>query len=888
MLERNEHKDHSAVGAIATESTGLLQVIPENIPQSLKDRQQWLVWRLQTRSGTDKPTKVPYDAKTTGYKGKSNDQSTWSDFDTAINTYKTGSYSGIGFAFSSDDGFTGIDLDHVIDEKTGEIESWAEEILNRFGHTYSELSPSGTGFRIFCLGTPVRCGKGGDNNRLEVYNYTSPRYLTVTGHSWQERNNPVADAQEALAWLHDRHFTKSSEKKPSPSLELAVITPSLEDEEIIRKAISAANGKKVQSLLTGRWEGCGYPSQSEADAALCAMLAFHTKDKSQLDRIFRSSKLMRPKWDEIHHADGRSYGDATIDAAIEISASCDERSTAKRKGASCDEGKRSQVDLLLELAKEFEVFHDPDQNGYARVLKNGVKQNFAIRSSSFKQLLSGLFYDATGKGSNSTVLNDALCTIEAKAVHGGPEAPVYLRTARVEDVIYIDLCNEKWEVIEVTADGWKVIDDSPVYFMRKYGMLSLPTPVRGGNIQQLRRFLNVEDKDFFLVVGWVLGAFRGAAPYQILVLQGQQGCGKSTTSKVLRSLIDPSTVQLRPQPKDVKELSLSAINNFLVVLDNLSGVSPELSDCLCRFSTGGGLDVRKLYTDSEQLLVQIERPVLTNGIDDIATRPDLMERSIILNLPVITESGRRSEKSFWDEFEIAKPAILGALLDALSCALRNESSTHLPVKPRMADCAIFVTAAEPALGWESGTFLAAHSRNQDESVEIGIETSSVGSALLELLEKRGGSWTGTLTGLLDQLNQQASGELRRSGFWPKTLKMLRNELSRLKPSLRRLGIEIQDKRTAKERLLEITKAPRNLSFPSHLSQPLQILGLPMTVAMTEDDSMTDKTPAMTHSEAELSSREPNAQAPDDASDEYDDFPEIFSIESLDAWIASLA
>lgn len=158
-----------------------LAVIPENIPADLRALPQWLVWRLESRNG--KPTKVPFNART-GKCAKSNDPATWCDFETALSAYRTRRYSGIGFAFAAGDGLCGIDLDHVIDRESGAVEPWALEALEKFRGAYIEVSPSGTGLRIFCRGKPIRCGKGTVEKRIEVYDHSSPRYLTVTGAVW--------------------------------------------------------------------------------------------------------------------------------------------------------------------------------------------------------------------------------------------------------------------------------------------------------------------------------------------------------------------------------------------------------------------------------------------------------------------------------------------------------------------------------------------------------------------------------------------------------------------------------------------------------------------------------------------------------------------------------
>jgi len=224
------------------------------------------------------------------------------------------------------------------------------------------------------------------------------------------------------------------------------------------------------------------------------------------------------------------------------------------------------------------------------------------------------------------------------------------------------------------------------------------------------------------------------------------------------------------------------------LLDNLSGLSPELSDCLCRLSTGGGIDVRALYTDNEQVLIDIQRPILINGIDDIATRPDLAERSLIINLPVIEGGDRKSEREFWKDFDTDRPLIFGVLLDALVAGIIHRESVKLPYKPRMADVAQWVTACEIGLGCK-GNFMAAHEKNQNEAVELGLESSPVGSAIMTLMSDRE-RWLGKPTELMVALEGIAGDSQVRSKAWPQSTKGLSNAIKRLMPSFRKVGITI--------------------------------------------------------------------------------------------------
>ena len=452
---------------------------------------------------------------------------------------------------------------------------------------------------------------------------------------------------------------------------------------------------------------------------------------------------------------------------------------------------KSQATLLIELGSRYRLFHDPDHTGYAIVPRNGAREVWPIRSQGFRRILAGEFFSLTSKGFNRNAAADALDTLEAKAVHTGEQQAVHLRVARTDGALYLDLCDAAWRVIEVKPDGWRILDQSPVHFIRKQGMLPLPNPCGQGDIARLLDLINLDESvgHFELVVGWMLGAMRGRGPYPILVLQGEQGTGKSTGSRIIRRFIDPSTVPLRAPPKEPRDLIVSAINNHLVCLDNLSGINAENSDCLCRFATGGGLDMRKLYTDTESVTIDIQRPVLVNGIDDIAHRPDLAERAVILHLPVLDAPTRVTESKLWEEVKKHSPAIMAGLLDALVAALANEASTDLVQKPRMADFATWVTAAESALPWSRDSFMSAYKSMMAHAIEEGLEASPVGSVLVEYL--RGLSpitaWSPTPTHLLQTLTT-AAGDRSKSYAWPRTPRGMGKALNRIAPNLRAIGI----------------------------------------------------------------------------------------------------
>jgi hypothetical protein len=201
-------------------------------------------------------------------------------------------------------------------------------------------------------------------------------------------------------------------------------------------------------------------------------------------------------------------------------------------------------------------------------------------------------------------------------------------------------------------------------------MLPMPMPEEGGCLDVLRPFVNVAtDEEWRLLVSWLLAALRPRGPYPALGVHGEQGSAKSTLVRVLRSLIDPNVAALRSTPRDERDLVIAANNGWLIALDNLSHLQDWLSDALCRLATGSGFATRELYSNAEETIFAAQRPIVLNGIEELATRADLLDRAILLYLPTIPEEKRQDEQAFWQAFEQARPHILGALLDIVSAAL---------------------------------------------------------------------------------------------------------------------------------------------------------------------------------------------------------------------------
>jgi hypothetical protein len=475
----------------------------------------------------------------------------------------------------------------------------------------------------------------------------------------------------------------------------------------------------------------------------------------------------------------------------------------------------TQADVLIELAEAAELFHSPDGTGFADLDINAHRETWPIRTKGFRRWLARRYFEATQGAPGSEALQSALNVIEAKAHFDAPERVVHIRVGALDGRLYLDLGDKAWRAVEISAAGWRVIANPPVRFRRAAGMQPLPMPVRGGSVETLRSFLNVQsDTDFVLVVAWALAVLRSRGPYPVLALSGEQGSAKSTFSAILRALLDPNTAPLRALPREDRDLFIAASNSHLLAFDNVSGLPAWISDTLCRLATGGGFAVRQLYTDQDEVLFDAARPVILNGIEDIVTRPDLADRALFLTLEPISEDRRRPEQELWAAFEKERPRILGVLLDAVVQGLKMLPQTRLNKLPRMADFAMWASACETAF-WPAGTFWTAFCGNRDEAIEGVIDADPIATAVRAIMAARA-QWTGTASDLLGALGEAAGEAQRKARTWPDSPRALAGRLRRAATFLRRVGIEISFRREgrARTRTIRISAVPENAGSPS--------------------------------------------------------------------------
>jgi hypothetical protein len=469
-------------------------------------------------------------------------------------------------------------------------------------------------------------------------------------------------------------------------------------------------------------------------------------------------------------------------------------------------GKESQATRLVTLALERYDFGVSSTHIPFLVPKNGPRYARALKGGrpSLSSELAKAFHAEYGGAPSKGALTDALAVLEGYAQEGAP-VELAKRVGKAQDGIVLDLGTPDGRAVLVTRDGWwKVVDQSPVLFRRSNSMLALPEPVRGGSLDGLRGLLNVSSEHFDLVVAWLVAALFPDIPHAILVLQGEQGTAKTSATKMLARTIDPQSAQTRALPGSHRDWIQAASGNHVIALDNVSHIERWQSDALARAVTGEGWVTRTLYEDDDQMVFEFRNVLLINGIDLGALRGDLAERMASVELQPIPQEERRKEDDLWARFDVAHPAVLGALLDLASEVLRVLPTIHLDTLPRMADFAHVVAAVDLVRGTSAlDTYLGLA-----EALNADVVASDPVALAIEGFVRRNGEFNGTSAELLAQLEShlkktQADGWWKAPRGWPNTAAYMGRVVRRLAPALRSQGIAVEQIRSKTERRIHL-------------------------------------------------------------------------------------
>jgi hypothetical protein len=469
--------------------------------------------------------------------------------------------------------------------------------------------------------------------------------------------------------------------------------------------------------------------------------------------------------------------------------------------------RRSQRDKLMNYFDLVGLWHDDAERAFVTFPVDQHREHAVVRSARFRNWLMLKYVDDYGSAPSSKPVDECLNAAEALASRA-KRYSAFFRVAEHQGRIYLDLCDDEWRAIECTKNGWAVIDEVPVKFVRRDGMLSLPEPERVteqlSGIEELRSFFsNLSQAHFALVVAWLMSCLRDTGVYPVLMVHGESGSGKTILTKLAMDVIDPRDEKALSIPKDERTVIVFAKQTFLLGFENISFIPQWFSDSLCRLASGDSFVAVKLYTDDELAIHKAKRPVIVNGIPRLAEREDLASRTLTIHLPPFTDD-RLTEPELLDRWRQAKPRILGGLLDGVCAALRNVDRVTLPEEPRLIGALKWATAAEPNFGFDDGEIFRAYQGSAKETVQAALEADIVAIVLLKFIQSLPTrSWEGTPTHLFDALNAFATETQRKMKSWPISPAGLTNRIERAAPILRSQGVHIERRAAHSQRLITI-------------------------------------------------------------------------------------
>ncbi len=459
--------------------------------------------------------------------------------------------------------------------------------------------------------------------------------------------------------------------------------------------------------------------------------------------------------------------------------------------------KETQASRLLKLIqsrKDIVIFRDTHSDPFVALEVNGIRQIWSCRSKQFKNWLSYLYWTTYDKNISSEAKKGVIGTLEGIANFEKEIIPLNTRNAFYKDEIWYDLTNEKWQAIKVNASNWELVEKPPILFRRFVYNRDQVMPIPGGDLKLILKYFNISDPgQQLLTLIHIVCLFIPEFAHPILLIHGQQGSSKTTFSKILRRVIDPSVMETASMPETHRELVQVIAHNSFLFFDNVSWISESVSDILAKAVTGASFPKRELYSDDDDIVYTFRRGLGINGINMVAMRPDLLERSIILKLDHIKPENRKLEKVLMSEFENDLPSILGGIFDILVKAIALKPSIEQPELPRMADFALWGCAVAEAMGLTQKEFLDAYNTNIALQTEIVINENLVASTLIAFMISKGYmEWTGTATGLLTALSDYARDHHMDTydRQWPKSHSALSRKLNELKVNLLEAGWSI--------------------------------------------------------------------------------------------------
>ena len=567
-------------------------------------------------------------------------------------------------------------------------------------------------------------------------------------------------------------------------------------------------------------------------------------------------------WEEILN----TYNDNTSTITAVADYNNDEKKQQQQKQQQQDQGEPSLAQILVELVLEkcIKLLKDEFNVPHIIVMINNYYHTLPIDSIKFERFLRRLYSETyDGKIAYTESIKGAISQLEAIADCNGETIPLHLRVAwgnpDTTDSIYYDLSDDKNRVVKITKDGWRIEENQIEVLFRKYNHLKPQVePITyqdardGKDSKMFDEFISlfnlksnkentIEDIKLLLKC-YVISLFIPEIQKPIKALHREQGGAKSTFQELVKMLVDPSIITTLTFPRDSNEFIQQLSHNYIAYYDNISTIPDWISDLFCRAVTGNSASKRGLYTNDDDFYYNFKRIIGINGIDLAATKADLLDRSIIIELERIDKKNRKKIKKIWEKFNQLKPYVLKYIFDILAKVLRYKEEHGEIEFPdgqnRLADWEEYCEIISRCMDNPDWEFQRVYQDNIGVQIDEAIESSPLSQAVLEFMneeiiigtdEATGNDikniredWTGTPTELHTELESIATGKLNlnvsRNRLWPKSASHLTRRVNGIKSNLREKGIEITLGKNQGKRTITLCKVPSLASMPSKTTE----------------------------------------------------------------------
>lgn len=478
------------------------------------------------------------------------------------------------------------------------------------------------------------------------------------------------------------------------------------------------------------------------------------------------------------------------------------------------QSKLSQADNVVALFDQdihYDFFLDQSEDLYTSVWHEEKNYTEIRRCDTveFKAIISKMYRDTHRRVPQAGAIRDALGVLHGNALYEGGKHTLENRMQWIDECLWYDLTNPNWETIKIEAGSWSLAKHTPMpLFRREVHNRPQVMPEEGGDIYSFLDFVNIANKeDELLLLVFLVSCFIPGFPHPIAYFYGPQGSAKSTMSRLLRTLIDPSRIDVSQIPDSERELDQLFEHHRFIAFDNISFLSDKLSDTLCKAVTGVSSSKRKLYTNDEYQIYSYQRCIALNGINLLALKPDLLERSILFELLRVDKNKRVYEGDFWKRFDQEKPKLLGAIFSIISKALIIKKTVSLNERPRMADFALWGYAITEAMGRNGDDFICAYNKNLNKQTMEVLYEHPTASSVLVFMENRE-KWEGTASALLTELHFVADKDSTHRKL-PESANALSRSLAQVKTSLEEGGIRFTRK-DGKERSIILERIASNI------------------------------------------------------------------------------